>query len=80
MKSFFNLERSGFDRSAYIGYACGTIFTIRRSRSSYGAWWGVSRDILPGHHIPQTVFGHTLADVSQRLAAMDDDYKKGVAK
>jgi len=62
MKNYSNIEKSGFHKGQYIGYAHG-VWTITKSTSSYGNWFAVRRD-----YPNQTLFAWTLDAMSKRLS------------
>lgn len=38
MRSYYNIEKSAFNRGEYVGYAAGYVFRITRTNSSFGNW------------------------------------------
>ena len=59
-----NIEKSAFRRGEYVGYACGMLWHIRRSTSSYRTWYAVCRD---DDRMP-FLYGSALRELSARLA------------
>ena len=45
MKSFPNIEKSAFTKGGYVGYACGTVWHITKSTSSFGDWVAFPREL-----------------------------------
>lgn len=66
-----NIEKSGFHKGEYVGYAAGTVWRISRSASGWGA---IARDHYPDSTYPAVLMARTLKDMSTKL---DDLYKKG---
>lgn len=65
MKNFTNIEKSGFRKGEYVGYANGDLFFIRKSTSSFGNWQAQSRE-NPSHYI----YAFTLEKMSEKLSAI----------
>jgi hypothetical protein len=67
--SFSNIEKSPFERSRYVGYAAGLVFTIRPQRTSGGhraIWRGVGAD-------GRTIFSDSLSSLSLILETIAEE-------
>lgn len=67
MKSFDNIEKSGFHKGQYVGYCeSGVVMTIHKSTGSYGNWIAYAKARQTGD-LP--IYAWTLADMSEKLKA-----------
>ena len=66
MRSFTNLEKSGFCKGEYIGYGGGKVWRIAKSNSSYGNWCAHAQN-EPNNYF----FAWRLVDMSAKLTALD---------
>ena len=65
MKNLPNIEKSGFRAGEYVGYACGTVWRIRRDAK---VWRALARDkCVPGY-----ISRRTLAELSDALSSWDN--------
>lgn len=70
MTSFNNIEKSAFHAGQYVGYSGGRVYRIKRSNSTYGTWWAWRENAIPGDAANLSLYGHTLKQLSERLAAL----------
>lgn len=66
MKYLHNIDKSGFHRGEYVGYADG-VWIIRKTNSSYGNWVARKRDDTAA----PAIFACRLSDMSDKLAALE---------
>jgi hypothetical protein len=67
----YNIEKSGFHRGEYVGYAAGYVFKVTKSTSSFGNWSArLARYNPVNPRLSNRIFyGFTLADLSDKLDA-----------
>ena len=71
MRSFDNIEKSGFHPGEYVGYAQQVVWTIKRQKST-GDWVAFPQ---PGHGYNSAISAHmlsafTLAEMSEKLRSV----------
>ena len=64
MKALHNIEKSGFRRGEYIGYAAGKVWRIVKSKGAYGNWLAYDMHNPKGN---DTLYAWTLASLSLLL-------------
>jgi len=66
-----NIEKSGFHKGEYVGYAAGYVFRVTRSNSSFGNWHAQLARYNPVNpQLSNRVFyAFTLADLGAKLDA-----------
>ena len=68
MKSYQNIEKSGFHKGEYVGHSEGRVFRIRKSNSSFGTWCAtLQNDYDQGRTTERTIFAFGLDKMSERL-------------
>lgn len=69
MRNLPNIEKSGFHRGEYVGYAAGIVWRIRKTNSSYGNWIARPNAIqFPKAHLINDVYAMRLEDMSAKLS------------
>lgn len=73
MRHFHNINRSGFHRGEYVGYAGGAVWRIKRA----DGWWRASV-LTPSADVPASSgkSAPTLADLSAFLSSVDADMRE----
>ena len=71
MKSYLNIEKSGFHRGEYVGYGGGKVWRITKSNSSFGTWFARNQDNANDYF-----FAFGLDSVSKQLHALNMFSKK----
>ena len=73
MKSYPNIDKSGFHSGEYVGYGCNTVWRI--TKQSDGNWKAIAREkCAPGY-----VIRRTLGGISEALTAWDTAHCSEVA-
>ena len=73
MRSFPNIEKSGFHKGQYVGYAAGMVWRIKKTNSSYGAWCARPNELNhPEGYKVASVYAFRLSDMSDKLAALKE--------
>ncbi len=67
MQNLHNIEKSGFRRGEYVGYANG-VYRIRKTNSTYGNWIAYEKQ---GQPTAPTIYAFTLATMSRKLEAVE---------
>ena len=66
----YNIEKSGFRRGEYVGYAAGLVWRITKSTSSFGSWQARPLDCAHDARLNSTIlYAFRLNDLSQKLEA-----------
>lgn len=69
MRNLLNIEKSGFHRGQYVGYAGGRVFRITRGHSSLGKWRAFNAGRAPaGENL--NFYADTLEQLSAKLATL----------
>ena len=69
MKNLPNIEKSGFRRGEYVGYAGGLVWKIVKSTSSFGNWcaYPAPNKNYAADIAAQRLYAFRLADLSIKL-------------
>ena len=72
-----NIEKSGFHRGEYVGYAAGYVFRVVRSNSSFGNWHAQLARYNPANPRLSNRFFYafTLAEMGDKLDAFAAEVK-----
>jgi hypothetical protein len=65
MKNYPNIEKSGFRKGEYVGYANGKVFRISKTNSSFGSWFAHNQN-----NYNEQIFAFGLDSMSQKLATI----------
>ena len=71
---FHNIEKSGFEAGAYVGYSAGRVFRIVKQKGAKG-WKAFERK-----HGGATLYGRTLKVLSERLEELDPNSDRAKAQ
>ncbi len=69
MRNLLNIEKSGFHRGRYVGYAAGHVWRVTKINSAAGKW---QARCLTVEDLPFTklLFADTLVDLSIKLESI----------
>jgi len=63
MKNYANIEKSGFRKGEYVGYANGKVFKIKKSNSTYGNWFAHNQS-----NYNEQIYAFGLDSMSEKLS------------